>query len=120
MTLPFCFDRHCEERSDVAISPNIFRHCKPVGIPASFAFSLKGENYGQSSTSLQDASDYPWILPRPKKHATGMFFAPPQVGPASSNPIIHPMQKPSAKAEGLHGVDNGIRTHDLQSHNLTR
>ena len=28
------------------------------------------------------------ILPRAKKHATGMFFTLPSVGPLSSNPII--------------------------------
>ena len=34
---------------------------------------------------------------------------------------IHPIKKPEAKASGFfYGVDNGIRTHDLQSHNLTR
>ena len=27
-----------------------------------------------------------WILPRTKKHATGIFFTPPSVGPSSSNP----------------------------------
>ena len=37
-----------------------------------------------------------------------------------SNPII-PMQKSLRKSGGiLRGVDNGIRTHDLRSHNLTR
>lgn len=33
-----------------------------------------------------DASGCAWILPRTKKHATGMFFTPPSVGPSSSNP----------------------------------
>jgi len=61
------------------------------------------DNYRYPSTSLQDASGYLWILPRPKKVSPGHFFTPPAVGSASSNPIIHPMQKPSAKAEGLHG-----------------
>ena len=49
----------------------------------------------------RDTSAQPWILPRPKKHATGMFFAPALQGPASSNPIIHPMQKTLRKSGGF-------------------
>ena len=48
------------------------------------------DNYRYPSTSLQDASGYLWILPRPKKVSTGHFFTPPAVGPASSNPYSAP------------------------------
>ena len=43
------------------------------------------------------------ILPRAKKHATGMFFARPLGGPLSSNLIIHknPIKKTPRKAEGF-------------------
>ena len=37
-------------------------------------------------TPVPSASIRLWILPRPKKHATGMFFAPATQRPASSNP----------------------------------
>ena len=40
------------------------------------------------STSVPDASGRLWILPRPKKHATGMFFAPPSVGPSFRIPTL--------------------------------
>ena len=36
-----------------------------------------------------------------------------------SNPIIA-IKKDTHKGVFFYGVDNGIRTHDLQSHNLTR
>ena len=39
-------------------------------------------------TSVPDAPGNQWILPRTKKHATGIFFTPPSVGPSSSNPIF--------------------------------
>ena len=52
----------------------------------------------------------------------GMFFTPPAVGSASSNPIITQKKKKRHPKDvsSFSGVDNGIRTHDLQSHNLTR
>ena len=37
-------------------------------------------------TPVPGASIRQWILPRPKKHSTGMFFAPATQRPASSNP----------------------------------
>ena len=39
-----------------------------------------------------DASGCTWILPRPEKHATGMFFTPATQGPASSNPTAPPKE----------------------------
>ena len=48
-------------------------------------------------TPVPGASIRQWILPRPKKHATGMFFAPTTQRPASSNPYSlakrHPPQR---------------------------
>ena len=37
-----------------------------------------------------------------------------------SNPIIHKKNPIRKDGVSFYGVDNGIRTHDLQSHNLTR
>lgn len=51
-------------------------------------------SYAQPSTSLRDAAGCTWILPRPKKHATGMFFTPASQGPASSNPAAPPIEMP--------------------------
>ena len=50
------------------------------------------------STSKMDASIGLWILPRAKKHATGMFFALPTARPPSSNP------ESDAKKETDHNV----------------
>ena len=55
---------------------------------------------GQPPAPLRDTVSCPWILPRPKQHATGMLFTPAARGPASSNPIIAPMQKPLRKSGG--------------------
>ena len=51
--------------------------------------------------------------PTAEKQATGLFFI------GLSNPIIHKKRTP-IRVFFFYGVDNGIRTHDLQSHNLTR
>ena len=70
--------------------------------------------------SLRTAFRTAWILPRAKKVSTGHFFTHPSGEPRSSNPI-YPTKNTLHKVEGVfYGVDNGIRTHDLQSHNLTR
>ncbi len=47
-----------------------------------------------------------------------MFF-PGCAGSVLSSPIIHPMKKADLTVCFFHGVDDGARTHDLQSHNLT-
>ena len=46
-------------------------------------------------------------------------FAPASPRAGLSNPII-PIKKDTHSGVFFYGVDNGIRTHDLQSHNLTR
>ena len=61
------------------------------------------KNYGRPSTSLRDASEHPWILPRPKKHATGMFFTPPVVGSASSNPNPRHKKETSVRMSLFYG-----------------
>ena len=45
---------------------------------------------------------------------------PRQVEFHGSNPIWQKTRKDTEVSFLLYGVDNGIRTHDLQSHNLTR
>ena len=47
-------------------------------------------------------------------------FLPRFARPPSSNPMIHKKQGYRMVPLFFYGVDNGIRTHDLQSHNLTR
>ena len=47
------------------------------------------------STFKMDASIGLWILPRAKKHATGMFFALPTARPPSSNPESDAKKKPT-------------------------
>jgi len=47
-------------------------------------------NYVHPSTSLRDAVGCTWIFPRPKKHATGIFFTSAAQRPASSNPSFSP------------------------------
>ena len=64
-------------------------------------------------TVLRTAVISPWILPRPKNMPPACFFN------GLSNPII-PIKKDTLLGVFFYGVDNGIRTHDLQSHNLTR
>ena len=44
------------------------------------------------STFLRNASECAWIIPRPKKHATGIFFPAVQL-PVSSNPYPNGKQK---------------------------
>ena len=68
---------------------------------------------------IRAAVPYSWILPRAKTVSTGHYFTLPSVGPLSSNPI-HSIKKDTQMGVFFYGVDNGIRTHDLQSHNLTR
>ena len=76
----------------------------------------------QLPTSLWDAISCTGILPRAKKHATGMFLTFASLRPPFRIPYYPPRKR---KNRGISlgfvsGVDNGIRTHDLQSHNLTR
>ena len=49
---------------------------------------------GIAPTPIPGAFAMPWILPRPKKHATGMFFTPALLGSASSNPTPRQQKMP--------------------------
>ena len=72
------------------------------------------ERWKAADTPLRDAIDFPWILPRPKNMPPACFLH------GLSNPIIHKNNRHPKGTGCFYGVDNGIRTHDLQSHNLTR
>ena len=76
--------------------------------------------FATAPTVLWTAVAVTGILPRAKKVSTGHFFARPCDGPLSSNPIIDKKNRYPKGTGSFYGVDNGIRTHDLQSHNLTR
>ena len=72
------------------------------------------------STVLRAAAMTRGILPRAKKYPPDTFY-PPYGRAALSNPIIAINKKDTLLGVlFIYGVDNGIRTHDLQSHNLTR
>ena len=67
---------------------------------------------------LRDAVGFPGILPRAKKVSTGHFFASHRSAALFESHLPHKKEHPLGVL--FYGVDNGIRTHDLQSHNLTR
>ena len=76
----------------------------------------------QLPTSLWDAVSCTGIFPRAKKVSTGHFLTFASLRPPFRIPLST-QEKQKTKAKALvfvSGVDNGIRTHDLQSHNLTR
>ena len=72
------------------------------------------------STVLRTAAIDRWILPRPKKCPPDTFCTSLRTGAGLSNPIIAEKRSTPNGVLLFSGVDNGIRTHDLQSHNLTR
>ena len=71
-------------------------------------------------TSLRDAVKDAGILPRPKKQSPDCFLPRLRRGRAFESHYPPHKKYPRRKPRDFYGVDNGIRTHDLQSHNLTR
>ena len=62
------------------------------------------------------------LSPELKKCPLDTFLPALRGGPLSSSPIIHLIPQKISTPDGVlifYGVDNGTRTHDLQSHNLT-
>ena len=84
-----CIFCYAENRCFAAVQPSATKLQPAAWILLS---NYSATNNILMPTPVPDAFMRIWILPRPKKHATGMFFTLPPVGPASSNPYSPPIK----------------------------
>ena len=91
-------------RNDIAFFDTL-RH--PIGMPYQTKAARQFTVHRTAPCRAEDS-------PTAGKHATGMFSFPPFESDIHSIKQRHPYGMPL-----FYGVDNGTRTHDLQSHNLT-